>query len=173
VALQGHPLGENARIIGRVTGGASKYGGDANSVWHHVDRRYARGRPVAAHLLGGHALHEIGIASSIPETADAEARKRPGERNGPASRELSSISPDALMFAFETLTLGEPKDGIEWCPRRQKCQVCGEEFTVADFEMACPKCGECRSTCISGTEWILRTWSWRSHARGRRKKGAE
>jgi hydrogenase accessory protein HypB len=40
------------------------------------------------------------------------------------------------MFAFETLTLGEPKDGIEWCPRRQKCQVGGEEFTVADFEMA-------------------------------------
>jgi hypothetical protein len=79
-ALQGHPLGENARIIGRVTGGASKYGGDANSVWHHADRRYARGRPVAAHLLGGHALHEIAIASSIPETADAEARKRPGEK---------------------------------------------------------------------------------------------
>jgi Hydrogenase/urease nickel incorporation, metallochaperone, hypA/CobW/HypB/UreG, nucleotide-binding domain len=41
---------------------------------------------------------------------------------------------------------------IEWCPRRQKCQVCGEEFSVADFEMACPKCGDGPSTCISGTE---------------------
>jgi hypothetical protein len=177
-ALQGHPLGENARIIGRVTGGASKYGGDANSVWHHEDRRYARGRPVAAHLLGArgarfarnsHRLFDPGNRGR----GSSQAPWRKDHCGGPASRELSSISPDALMFAFETLTLGEPKDGIEWCPRRQKCQVCGEEFTVADFEMACPKCGECRSTCISGTEWILRTWSWRSHARGRRKKGAE
>jgi hydrogenase nickel incorporation protein HypA/HybF len=64
--------------------------------------------------------------------------------------------PDELMFAFETLTRETPwenlKVEIEWCPRRQKCQACGEEFTVAGFEMACPKCGECRSTCISGTE---------------------
>ena len=30
--------------------------------------------------------------------------------------------------------------------------MCGEEFTVADFEMACAKCGDGRSTCISGTE---------------------
>jgi hydrogenase nickel incorporation protein HypA/HybF len=70
--------------------------------------------------------------------------------------ELSSISPDALTFAFEALTRETPwenlKVEIEWCPRRQKCQVCGEEFTVADFGMACPKCGDGRSTCISGTE---------------------
>lgn len=104
-------------------------------------------------------MHEIGIASSILETVDTEARKRPGGKIiavGLRIGELSSISPDALTFAFEALTRETPwenlKVEIEWRPRRQKCQVCGEEFTVADFEMPCPKCGDGPSTCISGTE---------------------
>lgn len=104
-------------------------------------------------------MHEIGIASSILETVDAEARKRPGEKIiavGLRIGELSSISPDALAFAFQALTRETPwenlKVEIEWCPRRQKCEGCGEEFAVVEFEMTCPKCAASRSTCISGTE---------------------
>ena len=104
-------------------------------------------------------MHEIGIASSILETLDAEARKRPGEKIiavGLRIGELSSIDRDALTFAFEALTRETSWDNlkveIEWCPRRQRCLACSEEFAVAGYEMACPKCGKCRSTCISGTE---------------------
>jgi hydrogenase nickel incorporation protein HypA/HybF len=104
-------------------------------------------------------LHEIGIASSILETVDAEACKRPGEKIiavGLRIGELSSVDPDALTFAFEALTRETAweclKVEIEWRPRRQKCLDCGEEFTVTGYEMACPKCGESRSTCIGGTE---------------------
>lgn len=104
-------------------------------------------------------MHEIAIASSILETVDAEARKRPGEKIivvGLRIGELSSIDRDALTFAFEALTRETPWENlrveIEWCPRRQKCQGCGEEFAVKNYEMACPNCGEGRSTCISGTE---------------------
>lgn len=53
----------------------------------------------------------IGIASSILETVYAEARKRPGENIiavGLRIGELSSISPDAHTFAFETLTRETP-----------------------------------------------------------------
>jgi len=61
-----------------------------------------------------------------------------------------------LRFAFEVLTRETPWENlsveIAWCLRRQKGQVCGEEFTVADFEMPCAKCGDGRSTCISGTK---------------------
>jgi hydrogenase nickel incorporation protein HypA/HybF len=104
-------------------------------------------------------LHEIGIASSILETVDAEARKRPEDKIvavGLRIGELSSISPDALLFAFQALTRETPwenlKVEIEWCARRQKCEMCGAEFAVVEFELACPKCGETRSTCIGGTE---------------------
>jgi hydrogenase nickel incorporation protein HypA/HybF len=90
---------------------------------------------------------------------DAEARKRPGEKIiavGLRIGELSNIGADALTFAFEALTRGTPwenlKVELEWCPRRQKCRGRGEEFAVVDFEMVCSKCGDGRTTCISGTE---------------------
>ena len=77
---------------------------------------------------------------------------RPGVRIG----ELSSVDKGALEFAFEALTrdtaLEHLKLEVEWCPRRQRCLTCGEEYAVENFELHCPKCGGDRSTCISGTE---------------------
>jgi hydrogenase nickel incorporation protein HypA/HybF len=104
-------------------------------------------------------LHEVGIASSIIESIEAEARRRPGAHLtavGVRIGELSNVDRDALAFAFKALTKKTPLEHlrleIEWCPRRQKCHVCGEEFVVKEFELICPKCGETRGTCIGGTE---------------------
>lgn len=104
-------------------------------------------------------MHEIGIASSILECVAEEAAKHPDAqlisvcvRIG----ELSNIDQDALDFAFEALTrdteLEHVKLVVEWCPRRQRCTVCSEEFAVQDYELACPKCGSPQTACISGTE---------------------
>ncbi len=104
-------------------------------------------------------MHEIGIASSILETVDAEARRRPESRIvavGLRIGELSNIDKDALSFAFEALTLNTSwqalKFEIEWCQRCQKCLACGQEFSVENYRFDCPKCGTSASTCISGTE---------------------
>jgi hydrogenase nickel incorporation protein HypA/HybF len=104
-------------------------------------------------------MHEVGIASSILECVAEKAKRHldvkvlaVGVRIG----ELSNVDKDALKFAFEALTLGTPlehlKLEVEWCPRRQKCLACAEEFFVHDLELACPKCGANHSTCIGGTE---------------------
>ncbi len=104
-------------------------------------------------------MHEIGIASSIIQSIEAEALRRPEARFtavGVRIGELSNVDRDALAFAFEALTRETPLEHmrleIEWCPRRQKCLACGEEFVVQELELTCPKCGETRSTFISGTE---------------------
>ncbi len=104
-------------------------------------------------------MHEVGIASSILETVDAEARRRPDSQIiavGLRIGELSNIDKDALTFAFDALTRDSPwqslKIEIEWCPRRQKCLACGEEFSIQNYRMDCPKCLGTASTCISGTE---------------------
>jgi hydrogenase nickel incorporation protein HypA/HybF len=104
-------------------------------------------------------LHEVGIASSILECVEAEARLRPDARVsavGVRIGELSNVDRDALAFAFEAITHQTPWQGlkleVEWCLRRQKCLDCGEEFIVRELELHCPKCGECRSSCIGGTE---------------------
>jgi len=104
-------------------------------------------------------VHEVGIASSILECVAAEAGKHPGAQVlsvGVRIGELSNVDKDALDFAFEALTRGTDlarlKLIVEWCPRRQKCTVCSEEFTVQDFELACCRCGSAQTTCVSGTE---------------------
>ncbi len=104
-------------------------------------------------------MHEVGIAASILETMDAEAKHRPDSRIiavGLRIGALSNVDKDALMFAFDALTRNSPwqslKIEIEWRERRQKCLGCGEEFAVENYQLACPKCGDARTTCISGTE---------------------
>lgn len=104
-------------------------------------------------------MHEIGIASSILESVAAEAQRRPDAKImavGIRIGELSNVDKDALDFAFEALTRDTPlehlKLEIEWCPQRQKCLTCSEEFPVHNYELACPKCGADHTTCIGGTE---------------------
>lgn len=104
-------------------------------------------------------MHEIGIASSILECVEAESQRHPGAQIlavGVRIGELSNVDKDALDFAFEALTrdtdLENLKLEIEWCPWRQRCRSCSEEYTVQNMEVSCPKCGANHSTCIGGTE---------------------
>lgn len=104
-------------------------------------------------------MHEVGIAASILESVEAEMQRRPGTRIvavGLRIGELSNVDKDALAFAFEALTRNSPladlRLEVEWCPRRQKCLDCAEEFTVKEFELRCPACGTDKTSCIGGTE---------------------
>jgi hydrogenase nickel incorporation protein HypA/HybF len=104
-------------------------------------------------------MHEIGIASSILECVAAEAQRHPGSEVvavGVRIGELSAVDKDALDFAFECITRDTEwerlKLEIEWCPRRQKCLACSQEYAVADPNLLCPKCGAPNSKTIGGTE---------------------
>jgi hydrogenase nickel incorporation protein HypA/HybF len=107
-------------------------------------------------------VHELGIASSILETVQVEARKhgsaRPS-RVGLRIGELTAVDPEALRFAFEALTrdtdLEHLELDIETCPRRHRCCVCAAVFEVKNFEFACPRCGAARTECIGGDELEL------------------
>jgi len=104
-------------------------------------------------------VHEVGIAASILESVEAEARRRPEARFsavGVRIGELSNVDKGALAFAFEALTrnssLANLRLDVEWCPRRQKCLDCGEDFAVKEFDLRCPACGTEKTSCIGGTE---------------------
>ncbi len=104
-------------------------------------------------------MHEVGIAASILESVEAEAQRRPGTQFsavGVRIGVLSNVDMDALEFAFEALIRNTPlahlRLEVEWCPRRQKCLDCGEEFAVQDFALDCPKCAANKTSCIGGTE---------------------
>jgi hydrogenase nickel incorporation protein HypA/HybF len=104
-------------------------------------------------------VHEVGIAASILESVEAEARRRPETRFaavGVRIGELSNVDKDALEFAFDALTrktpLADLRLEVEWCPRRQRCLDCGHEFVVRELDLHCPACGTDKTSCIGGTE---------------------
>jgi hydrogenase nickel incorporation protein HypA/HybF len=107
-------------------------------------------------------MHELSIANSVLEAVQAEVQRRPGARLlkvGLRVGELAGVDPEALSFSFQAITHGTEFERatleIEARPRRQRCNECGKEFTVQDYNTACPDCGASSTVCISGDELEL------------------
>ena len=107
-------------------------------------------------------MHEMGIANSILEAVATEMRRHLGSRAskvGVRIGELAAIDGEALRFCFDALSRDTDFEGlqleIEFCPRRHRCDQCGEAFAVHDYEFACPKCGFTQTRFIGGDELEL------------------
>jgi hydrogenase nickel incorporation protein HypA/HybF len=107
-------------------------------------------------------VHEMGIANSILEAVEKEARKYPGARAtkvGVRVGELAAIDAEALKFCFEVLARDTELDGlqleIEFCPRQHRCGLCDRIFIVRDYDCRCPHCHNLAAECVSGDELEL------------------
>jgi hydrogenase nickel incorporation protein HypA/HybF len=114
---------------------------------------------MAGHGETFHRMHELGIASSILESVQKEARRHPGARItkvGVKIGELAGVDVDALQFGFECIVKETEWEGlalaVESIPRVQRCPKCQHEFRMADYDPQCPQCGEFATRCISGEE---------------------
>ena len=104
----------------------------------------------------------MGIANSVLEAVRTEMGLHPGTypcKVGVRIGEMAAIDQDALRFCFEAIIqetdLASLELGIELCPRRHRCQVCGDDFIVRDYDSRCPQCATFETTCISGDELEL------------------
>jgi hydrogenase nickel incorporation protein HypA/HybF len=72
---------------------------------------------------------------------------------------MAAIDQEALRFCFEAIILDTDLKSleleIEVCPRRHRCQACGRDFVVHDYDSRCPQCASLETTCISGDELEL------------------
>jgi len=107
-------------------------------------------------------MHELSIANNLLEAVQLEARNHPEARFtrlGVRIGELTAVDPEALTFCFQALVRGTAMETlameIEQVPRRQRCQQCGCEFRVVDYDVTCPTCGRADTECIAGTELEL------------------
>lgn len=107
-------------------------------------------------------MHEMGIANSVLDAVRTEMGLHPGTypcKVGVRIGEMAAIDPDALRFCFEAMIqetdLASLELGIEVCPRRHRCQTCGRDFTVRDYDLCCPQCASLDTTCIGGDELEL------------------
>ncbi len=109
-------------------------------------------------------MHELGIAQSLLEIVEQEARPYEGAR---VRRiwlrigKLSTVVPDALRFAFDAVTRGGMAEGavleIEEVPLAIRCRACEEAFVVEDPFMICPQCGAADVEMISGRELDIKS----------------
>jgi len=107
-------------------------------------------------------MHEMGIANSVLEAVRTEMGLHPGTypcKVGVRIGEMAAIDQDALRFCFEAIIqetdLASLELGIEVCPRRHRCDACGHEFIVRDYDSRCPQCATFETICISGDELEL------------------
>ena len=104
-------------------------------------------------------MHELGIAQAILDRVAQEAERRPGAQLravGVKVGAVSGVDCEALAFGFELLTRDTPWQALhlelERSERRQKCSACEREFAVAEFNTACPQCGNAKTRMIAGDE---------------------
>jgi len=107
-------------------------------------------------------MHEMGIANSVLEAVRSEMVRYPGSypcKVGVRIGEMTAIDQEALRFCFDAMILETELEslelGIEVCPRRHRCQVCGNEFAVCDYDSRCPRCASLETAFISGDELEL------------------
>jgi len=107
-------------------------------------------------------MHELGIANSVLEAVRTEMGLHPGTypcKVGVRIGEMAAVDPESLRFCFEAIIshtdLESLELGIEFCPRRHRCLLCGSEFIVRDYDSRCPQCATLETTCISGDELEL------------------
>jgi hydrogenase nickel incorporation protein HypA/HybF len=107
-------------------------------------------------------MHELGIANSILEAVRTEVAKVHGRYATKVSvriGEMTAVDPEALRFSFDVLTqdtdLARLQLEVQICPLRNRCEECGEEFVVHDFDIQCPKCRSLRTKFLSGDEFAL------------------
>ncbi len=104
-------------------------------------------------------MHELSIAAAVLDQLEAELAKHPGARFskvGLRIGELAGVDADALSFGFEAMIKDTHWDPlaleIEHVTRRQYCRKCDLEFSAANYETACPKCGEIETKNVAGDE---------------------
>ncbi len=107
-------------------------------------------------------MHEYSIMQSALTQALREARQAGAARVHEIRLRigvLSGVVPDALRFAFETLTPGTSAEGavltIEEVPARFWCASCRKEFVSADLFAECPDCRNPSGELRAGRELEL------------------
>jgi hydrogenase nickel incorporation protein HypA/HybF len=99
-------------------------------------------------------MHEMGIANSILDAIQSEARRHANSRPtkvGLRIGEWSGVDTESLRFCFETLS-PEIQLDIDYRQRRNLCPNCGAEFPVENFNVTCPSCHSAGTKAAGGDE---------------------
>lgn len=105
-------------------------------------------------------MHELGLMTSVMEAVGEAAHDAGATKLLSVTLsvgEMTEAIEDALQFAFEALTEGDPFTAgatltVHMVAPKSICLECGEEFTHDRFHRFCPACGSFATQLIEGKE---------------------
>lgn len=104
-------------------------------------------------------MHELAIADSIVQIAQAHARGRRVRSVAVATGALRQVVPGALAFAFALLSEGTPLEGaaleVRTVPAVVRCRACGVASGQDAFPLACRACDGTDVEVTAGEELLV------------------
>lgn len=101
-------------------------------------------------------MHELSIVQSMMKIVENYAKDKEVTKVVVKIGKMSGIEPYFLKESFDifkenTICKNAELEIIE-CDIKIKCNDCGKESVVKDFDFSCPKCGSLRTDLVSGEE---------------------
>lgn len=105
-------------------------------------------------------MHELGIMTGVMDAVTKSAHEAGADKVLKVTLsvgEMTECIQDALVFAFEALTEGDPfvSDAeltINMIKPKSRCLECGAEFEHDRFHMFCPECDSFATELLAGRE---------------------
>ena len=105
-------------------------------------------------------MHEMSVCESMLGVVLRHAEKN---HAGKVTRinlvlgEFSTVMPESVQFYFDIISKDTVAEGASLNFRRTKliarCEECGDEFEVVEYDFTCPGCKGEKSEIISGREF--------------------
>jgi hydrogenase nickel incorporation protein HypA/HybF len=105
-------------------------------------------------------MHEMSVTESMLDVVLRHAERNRASkvtRINMVLGELSTVVPESVQFYFDMIGKDTIAEGAQLDFRRTKlmakCEGCGEEFEVVEYDFTCPACGGTKTEIISGREF--------------------
>jgi hydrogenase nickel incorporation protein HypA/HybF len=105
-------------------------------------------------------MHEMSVTESMLGVVLRHAHRNRAEKVTAINMvlgEFSTVMPESVQFYFDIISKDTIAEGAALNFRRTKliakCEECGDEFEVVEYDFTCPGCKGEKSEIISGREF--------------------
>ena len=107
-------------------------------------------------------MHELAITQNMLDIVREQTEKAGARKVGRINLtigEMSGFVEEAVRFYFDFLAKGTPAEEATLCfnmvPGRARCQDCGRDFELGEFDWTCPTCGSNNIKITAGRELFV------------------
>lgn len=105
-------------------------------------------------------MHELSVVESMVAVVLRHAQRNRAKKVTKINLvlgEVSTVLEDPVRFYFDMISKDTLCEGAELSfertPLVARCNQCGDEFKVVQFDFTCPECGATDSEVLSGREF--------------------